>query len=77
MSANFRNSLGTKHLAQQYGFSKQDVKEFLEKYADEKREEEGSVRSLEPCYDHNTGKYFSLEEWMDQFFKNWDKLSVS
>jgi hypothetical protein len=76
MSAEFRNTFGTKHLDQQYGFSKKDVKEFLEKHADEKRNE-GSVRSLEPCYDHNTGKHLSFEEWMDQFFKNWDKQSVS
>ncbi len=69
MSAEYRNATGTKRLAQEYGLSKNELREFLEKYAEEKRNE-GNDRSLEPCYDMSTGEHLSFEEWMDQFLKN-------
>jgi hypothetical protein len=76
MSAECRNAPGTKSLAQHYGFSKQELREILEKYAEEKRNE-GNDRPLEPCFDLNTGTYLSFEEWMNNFLKDWDKLDVS
>ncbi len=76
MSAVYRNALGTKTLAQEYGVGKEEVREFLEKSAEEKRRE-GDSKPLGPCYDLSTGRYLSFEEWMDNFLKNWDKLSVS
>lgn len=76
MPAVYRNAPGAKRLAQDYGFSKKEVREFLEKHAEEKRRE-GDSKALEPCYDLSTGRYLSFEEWMDGFLKNWDKLTVS
>ncbi|MFB0522091.1 MAG: hypothetical protein ACETWD_11785 [Desulfatiglandales bacterium] len=76
MSAVYRNAPGTKRLAQDYGFSKKELREFLEKHAEEKRRE-GDSKALEPCYDLSTGRYLSFEEWMDRFLKNWDKLTFS
>ena len=69
MSAEYRNATGTKRLAQEYGLSKNELREFLEKYAEEKRNE-GNDKPLEPCYDMSTGKHLSFEEWMDHFLKN-------
>ena len=76
IAAVYRNVPGTKKLAQQYGLSKKELAEFLEKYSEEKRKE-GKNKPLEPCYDLSTGEYLSFEEWMDHFLKIWDKLSVS
>lgn len=76
MSAVYRNAHGTKILAQQYGLSRQELREFLKKYAEDKRNE-GNRKALEPCYDIGTGKYLSFEEWMGRFLKTWDKLRVS
>ena len=73
ISAIYRNTPGTKILAQEYEFSKKEAKQILERYAEEKRKG-GEEKTLEPCYDHGTGKYLSFEEWMHHFFKNWDKL---
>ena len=76
MSAIYRNALGTKRLAQEYGVDKEELREFLEKSAEEKRRE-GNSKPLGPCYDLSAGRYLSFEEWMDNFLKNWDKLTVS
>jgi hypothetical protein len=75
ISAVYRNAPGTKKLSQEYGFSKKELKKQLEKLAEDKRNE-GDERPLEPCYDHNTGKHLSFEEWMDHLLRNWDKLAV-
>ena len=76
MSAVYRNAPGTKKLARQYGLSKKDVGELLEKHARGRRNQ-GDNRPLEPCYDHGTARYLSFEEWMDQLSKIWDKIAVS
>jgi hypothetical protein len=76
MAALYRNAPGTRSLAQQYGLSKQQVRDLLERYVEEKRNA-GDTKPLEPCYDLNTGTYLSFEEWMYHFLKRWDKLSVS
>ena len=69
MSAVFRNAAGTKILVQQYGFSMKELKQILEQYTEE-RSREGNDKSLEPCYDHSTGKHLTFAEWMDHFLKN-------
>jgi hypothetical protein len=76
MSAVYRNGPGTKSLAQQYGFSREEAGQILEKMAKEKKNG-GQERCLAPRYDHDTGKYLSFEEWMGRVLKNWDKLSSS
>jgi predicted DsbA family dithiol-disulfide isomerase len=70
-----RNALGTKRLAQEYGLSKEELKEFLEEQA-EKRRSQGDFKPLEPCYDISTGTYMTFEEWMYSLFKRYDKVSV-
>jgi hypothetical protein len=76
MAAVSRNEPGTKRLAQEYGFSKQGLRELLEEYA-ENRRRKGDLKPFEPCYDAGTGTYLSFEGWMDFFFKKYDKVSVS
>jgi len=67
MSAIYRNAPGTKRLAQHYGVSKEELRQFLEKHAEE-QSSQGNRRPLEPCYDLGIGKYLSFEEWIDHFF---------
>ncbi|MBW2003636.1 MAG: hypothetical protein JRI72_03335 [Deltaproteobacteria bacterium] len=74
MAAIYRNTNGTKKLALQYGFSKEEVKQILKEFADEMKDE-GNNKPLEPCYDYSTGKYLSFEEWMDHYLKFWDRIS--
>jgi hypothetical protein len=76
MAAVYRNSPGTKLLAQQYGLSKQQVRELLQKYGEEEKRA-GNTKPLEPCYDLSSGAHLSFEEWMEQFMKRWEKLPVS
>ncbi len=76
MSAVSRNLPGTKNLAEQYGYSKAEVGELLRKRAAEEKEQ-GGYKSLEPCYDQNSGKYLAFEEWLDKLLKQWEKLSTS
>ena len=73
MSAVYRNAHGAKRLAQEYGFSREEVKQILEEYYEEMRKE-GNLKTLEPCYDYSTGKYLSFEQWMEQYLKTWDRL---
>ncbi len=75
MSAIYRNAHGTKYLARQYGYSKEELKQILKEFADEMKNE-GNNKPLEPCYDYGTGKYLSFEEWMDHYLKIWDRLSA-
>ena len=74
MSAVNRNGSGTKRLAQAYGFSKKELRQVLREYADKMRDD-GDIKPLEPCYDYNTSKYLTYEEWLDRFLGHWDKLS--
>jgi len=76
MAAVNRNASGTKSLAQQYGLSKQEIRDILERHAEEKRNA-GDTKPLEPCYDLNTGNHLSFEEWMYHFLKRWEKVPVS
>ncbi|MBW1716625.1 MAG: hypothetical protein JRJ77_12510 [Deltaproteobacteria bacterium] len=73
MSAIYRNAHGTKGLARQYGYSREQAKQILEQFADELKTG-GNAKPLEPCYDFSTGKYLSFEEWMVHYLKIWDKI---
>lgn len=75
MSAVYRNALGAKRLALQYGFSKEEVRKVFEDFADEMKKE-GKTKHLEPCYDYRTGKHLSFEEWGHHYLKIWDRLPV-
>jgi ABC-type Fe2+-enterobactin transport system substrate-binding protein len=75
MSVIYRNAHGTKNLALQYGFSKEEVKQILEQFANE-MQNEGNNKSLDPCYDYSSGKYFSFEEWRDHYLKIWNKITI-
>jgi len=73
MAAVNRNAVGAKKLAQDFGISKEELKVFLEKKADEQRQE-GNERLLTPRYDHRFGKYLAFEEWVENLFKFWSKI---
>ena len=61
MAAEYRNALGTKKLAQEYGISINELKDYLEHYTEEKVNE-GDDKLHQPCYDIKTGRHFSFEE---------------
>jgi hypothetical protein len=75
MAAVSRNAHGTRSLAHQYGFSREEVRKLLEEIAQEMKNE-GNTKPLEPCYDYSISRYLSFEEWMDHYLKMkiWDKL---
>ena len=73
MAAVNRNAVGAKKLAHDFGISKEELKVFLGKKADEQRQE-GNERLLTPRYDHQSGKYLAFEEWMENLFKFWPKI---
>ena len=73
MSATFRNAGGTKQLAMQFGISKEELKNILENYMEDRISRE-DVRDLEPCYDPATGDYLSFEQWISLLIKRWDRL---
>jgi hypothetical protein len=75
-AAVFRNAGGARLLCEQYGFSKKEAEEILRKLAEE-QQSKGDAKTLEPTYDHATGKYLAFDEWLDQFLKRWDKLAAS
>jgi hypothetical protein len=76
MAAVFRNAGGARALCEEYGFSKDKAEEILRKLAGEQKSN-GNTKTLEPTYDHGSGKYLSFEEWLNHFLKQWDKLPAS
>ena len=76
MAAVFRNAGGARVLCEQYGFSKKEAEDLLRRWAEE-QQSKGDTKTLEPTYDHATGKYLAFEEWINQFLKHWDKLAAS
>jgi len=76
MAAVFRNEGGARVLCGQYGFTKKEAGEILGKLAEE-QQSKGDTKTLEPTYDHATGKYLTFTEWLDQFLKHWEKLPTS
>jgi hypothetical protein len=73
IAAVYRNVHGTKQLAQQYGYSKEEVKQILEEFSDELKTA-GNTKPLEPCYDYRTGHYLSFDEWMTHYSNMWDRI---
>ncbi|BDV41583.1 hypothetical protein GURASL_05060 [Geotalea uraniireducens] len=65
-----RNAVGTRKLAQEWGVSKQELKEYLQNRAVEHRKT-GDIKLLTSCYDAGTGKYFSFEEWLEFYAEKW------
>ncbi|MBW1999418.1 MAG: hypothetical protein JRJ29_15835 [Deltaproteobacteria bacterium] len=76
MAALFRNPQGVKALANQFGLSKDQVKEILEQTAQEKIRE-GDDKPLGPCYDLQTGRYLAFEDWLERCIKGWDKIKLN
>jgi hypothetical protein len=70
MAAVYRNSPGTKSLAQEYGISKDDLRDLLERLATEKAHA-GDTKPLEPCYDLSARAHLSFEQWLQQLMKRW------
>ena len=75
MAAVFRNAGGTRVLCEQYGFSKKEAEDLLRRWAEE-QQRKGDKKTLEPTYDHATGKYLAFEEWLAKFLRDWDKLPI-
>ena len=75
ISAVSRNAAGTSILGHEYGWTKEEVAEYLRTMA--KREKEnGAYKALEPCYDQLTGKYLSFDEWLEHLLKHWGNIEA-
>ena len=72
MAAINRNAPGTKKLAKQYWFSKEDVKIMLETMANQQKKH-GNKKPFKNRYDPNTGRYLNFDEWKDLLLKNWER----
>jgi hypothetical protein len=70
MAAVYRNSPGTRSLAEEYGISKDELRDLLERLAKEKSHA-GDTKPLEPCYDLSARAHLSFEEWLQKFIKSW------
>jgi len=73
MAAQHKNAAGTKKLSQEYGFTKGELRAFLESGTQRKRNE-GTDEVLKACYDYSAGKHLDFEAWLDELFRNWSKL---
>ena len=73
MAAHYRNAHGVKILAQESGYSKQEVKQILGRYANQMREK-GNIKPLGVCYDRSSGKYLTFEDWIIHCIEKWHKL---
>ena len=76
MAAIYRNGPGTRRLAQQYGLSRKEVAELLEKCTEEAGEK-GDDAILEPCYDCNMTRHVPFGEWKATLLKDWGRLNIS
>ena len=76
MAAHGRNAAGTKALAREYGYSRDELGTLLRSHA-EKERQEGRLKPLAASYECATGKYLTFDEWLDRLVKIWDRLSVS
>ncbi len=68
-----RNPFATKQLAQELGFSKDEVKEILQKKAEQEAEKNKKIVGF--CYDYRRGKYLSFEKWLERLLKDWNKIN--
>jgi len=66
MACEYRNAIGTRNLAREWGFSKADLENLLMAALDE-YEKISDKKRLGQCYDVKTGKYLTLRQWMEQF----------
>ncbi|MBW1697930.1 MAG: hypothetical protein JRH18_12675 [Deltaproteobacteria bacterium] len=73
MAAVNRNALGTRILADEYGYSKENVKHILETQLERSQR---NSKPLKSRYDPATGRYLSFKEWMDLLLKNWNRMVV-
>ena len=69
-----RNPYATKRLAEDFGYSKEEVKEILTELS-KKEEESGNKKIIAPCYDYRSGKYLPFDKWLEQFLKEWNKIN--
>jgi len=75
MAAQNRNAAGTKTLAQEYEFAKDELGAFLESRA-QTMSSNGDDKILRACYDYSAaGKHLDFAAWLDNLFKNWNKVT--
>jgi len=69
-----RNPYAIKKLAEELGYSKEEIKEILLQRA--KHEEEvGNNKVLGECYDYKTDRYLSFNKWLERLLKEWNKIN--
>lgn len=66
MACEYRNAVGTRNLAQEWGFSRADLESLLLE-ALEAHDARTNKASSNQCYDTKTGKYLTLRQWIEQF----------
>jgi hypothetical protein len=65
MAGEYRNAIALRNLAQEWGFSRAELKDLLMKAVADY--EDGAERRRSVCYDTTTGKYLTFRQWVEQF----------
>jgi hypothetical protein len=64
--------VATRNLAKEWEIPRAQLEEILTKAVKE-FEAAGNIKQAGPAYDINTGKYLTLNEWIQQFLKSYDR----
>jgi len=72
IACEYRNAVAARNLAREWEIPRAQLQEILTKAVRE-FEAAGNVKQSGPAYDINTGKYLTLNEWIQQFLKTFDR----
>ncbi len=75
MAAVYRNIPGTKRLAEEFGFTREELEQILRQRFEQAQGTE-EARELEPCYDQESGDYLTFEQWLERLLRNWKKIQT-
>jgi hypothetical protein len=72
MACEYRNGIAVRNLAREWGFSKAELESLL-RVALSEQDEISDKRRLGHCYDVTSGKYLTLQQWVEQFLSTKNK----
>lgn len=72
IACEYRNAVATRNLAREWEIPRAQLEEILTRAVKE-FEATGNLKQAGPAYDINTGKYLTLNDWVQQFLKTFDR----
>ena len=66
MACEYRNAVATHRLVKEWGLSRTEVERLFQEALKEHENRPNKIRS-DTCYDVATGKYLTLQEWIERF----------